>query len=51
MRAGGALLPPFSVGYCKGWKRSVMALITLHGIRELQYDDAIKHGIKVTGEF
>ena len=44
--AGGSLLPPFSVGYCKGWKRSVMALIVLQGIRELGLTDAIQHRIK-----
>lgn len=29
------LLPPFSLGYIKGWRRSCAALIVAQGIREL----------------
>ena len=48
MPAGGDLLPPFSIGYCKGWKRAVLALITLQGIRELNLEAEIAHRIKVS---
>lgn len=45
---GGHLLPPFSVGYVKGWKRCVVLLIVLQSIRELNLQDEIAHEIKVT---
>ena len=48
MPSGGSLLPPFSIGYCKGWKRAVVALITLQGIRELNLETEISHRIKVS---
>ena len=41
-------MPPFSIGYCKGWKRAVVALITLQGIRELNLETEISHRIKVS---
>ncbi|CAK9078225.1 unnamed protein product [Durusdinium trenchii] len=43
---GGALLPPFSTGYCKGWKRATVALIVLQAIRELDLKDVVSHHIK-----
>lgn len=45
--AGGALLPPFSVGYCKGWKRGVMALICLQAVKEFGLADRIPHHVRV----
>ncbi|CAK9050867.1 unnamed protein product [Durusdinium trenchii] len=45
---GGHLLPPFSVGYVKGWKRCVVLLIVLQSIRELNLQDEIAHEIKAT---
>ncbi|CAE7945690.1 unnamed protein product [Symbiodinium sp. KB8] len=42
------LLPPFSVGYIKGWRRSLMLLVTLAGIRELEIKpETIGHEILV----
>ena len=42
------LLPPFSVGYIKGWRRSLMLLVTLAGIRELEIQpEMIGHEILV----
>lgn len=35
---GGDLLPPFSIAYVKGWRRSVTALIVAEAIRSLQID-------------
>ena len=43
---GAALLPPFSVGYCKGWKRGCLMLICLQAIRELKLEEEIQHRIK-----
>lgn len=43
---GGALLLPFSVGYCKGWKRSVMCLTSLQAIRVLGLESEIPHRVK-----
>ena len=43
---GSGLLPPFSIGYCKGWKRGCLMLICLQAIRELDLEDAIQHRIK-----
>ena len=40
------MLPPFSVGYCKGWKRATLALICLQAARELDLGDKISHRIK-----
>ena len=45
--AGGALLPPFSVGYCKGWKRGVMALICLQAVKEFGLADRVPHHVRV----
>lgn len=45
---GGALLPPFSIGYVKGWKRATMALIVLQCIRELQLEEQVPHRVKVS---
>ena len=45
---GGTLLPPFSVGYCKGWKRGTIALICLQAVRELELQDKIVHRIKAS---
>lgn len=42
----GGLLPPFSCAYIKGWKRGVILLIALQGIRELKLADQIEHWIK-----
>ena len=39
-------MPPFSVGYCKGWKRATMALICLQAVREMDLVDKISHRIK-----
>ena len=46
--AGGALLPPFSIGYCKGWKRSIILLLCLQAVRELNLQDQVPHRIKAT---
>lgn len=40
------MIPPFSLGYTKGWKRGVMALTCLHGVRELGLEDEVSHAIK-----
>ena len=45
---GGALLPPFSVGYVKGWKRATMALIVLQAVKELGLADQVPHHVKVS---
>ena len=45
---GGALLPPFSVGYVKGWKRATMALIVLQAVKELELADQVPHYVKVS---
>ena len=45
---GGALLPQFSVGYVKGWKRAVMALICLQAVKELGLADQIPHSVRVS---
>ena len=42
------LLPPFSLGYLKGWKRSLGLLLSLAAIRELNLEHSISHHIKVT---
>ncbi|CAK9085882.1 FO synthase subunit 1 [Durusdinium trenchii] len=44
----GHLLPPFSIGYVKGWKRSVMLLVCLHGIRELAFEGELGHALKAS---
>lgn len=42
----GDMLVPFSVGYIKGWRRSISALIAAEGIKALNIDFA-----EVTNEF
>lgn len=42
----GHMVPPFSVGYIKGWKRSLVLLLCLQGIRELSLESDIAHSIK-----
>ena len=44
--AGGGLLAPFSIGFCKGWKRGCMMLITLQCIREMELEETIARHIK-----
>ncbi|CAE7294563.1 unnamed protein product, partial [Symbiodinium sp. CCMP2592] len=45
---GSALLPPFSVGYVKGWKRAVCLILALCGIRVLGLEAEVPHHIRVT---
>ncbi|CAE7389031.1 unnamed protein product [Symbiodinium sp. CCMP2592] len=45
---GSALLPPFSVGYVKGWKRAVCLILALCGIRVLGLEAEVPHRIRVT---
>lgn len=42
------MIPPFSLGYTKGWKRAVMALICLQGVRELELEDEVSHAVKAS---
>lgn len=44
----GFLVRPFSIGYIKGWKRSVSLLIVLQGLRELQLGDQLEHHVRAT---
>ncbi|CAK9079952.1 FO synthase subunit 1, partial [Durusdinium trenchii] len=38
LEPGSQLLRPFSIGYVKGWRRSVAALIVMQGFKELDID-------------
>ena len=40
------LLRPFSVGYIKGYKRCVVLLILLQGIKELNLESDVPHNIR-----
>ena len=42
----GHLLAPFSVGYVKGWKRSVSLLVVLAAVRKLDLGEQIPHNVK-----
>jgi hypothetical protein len=44
--AGGHLLSPFSIGYVKGWKRSVCLLVVLAIVRKLEIGASIPSNIK-----
>ena len=45
----GQLLRPFSIGYVKGWRRSVAALIVMQGFKELDIDlDTLPRPIRVS---
>ena len=46
MASGGNLVPCFSIGYIKGWKRSLMLLTCIQCVRELKIEDQVSHGIK-----
>ena len=41
------LLPPFSVGYLKGWKRALGLLTVLAAIRELNLESCVGHSFLV----
>ena len=40
------MLPPFSVAYVKGWRRSVCALIVAEGVRTLDLLEAVSDDYK-----
>ncbi|CAL1141851.1 unnamed protein product [Cladocopium goreaui] len=42
------LLPPFSVGYLKGWKRALGLLTVLAAIRELNLESCVGHSFLAT---
>ena len=44
--SGGHLLSPFSIGYVKGWKRSVCLLVVLAIVRKLEIGASIPSNIK-----
>lgn len=44
--SGGHLLSPFSIGYVKGWKRSVCLLVVLSIVRKLEIGASIPSNIK-----
>jgi hypothetical protein len=41
------MLPPFSVAYIKGWRRSVSALIVAEAVRELGIYTELRPDYKV----
>lgn len=45
---GNQLIPPFSIGDVKGWKRAVMALVCLHGVKEMQLTEQVDHMVKAS---
>jgi len=45
---GSPLLPPFSMAFVKGWKRSVALLTGLCGVMELALETEISHATKAT---
>jgi len=42
------LLPPYSLGYLKGWRRAVGLLTCLCAIRDLSLESEVSHQIRVT---
>ena len=38
---------PWSIGYIKGWKRSLSLLVALQGIKECGLESDIPHRIRV----
>lgn len=43
----GHLLRPFSVAYTKGYKRCLILLVTIQGIRELELADSVPSFVRV----
>ena len=46
--SAGALLRPFSVGYIKGWRRSLVLLMAIQAVRELELEAQLEHRILVS---